>query len=95
MQKGIRNIDWKRRAPWIISYLKLAKKGNRPKAMPALMHKYGVDNFKEEKGALYVFDRKVVIDEKEKNKYWSALNRVWGDTRAPILEYRKHILVFL
>ena len=49
-----------------LNFIKLAKKGNRPKAIPALMRKYGVDNFKEEKGALYVFDRKVVIDEKEK-----------------------------
>ena len=94
--KGIHNIDWRRRAPWLISYFALKKQGSTPKATPALIRRYGESNFSVKKGELYIFDRRVVINPKEKQSILEELEEGVGGTQAAYSRVqRNHIGITL
>jgi hypothetical protein len=85
--KGIFNIQWKRKAPWILSYLAMDK---RPKSMPAIVRKYGVKHFKEKKGYLYVYGRRVVVEPKEVHSVLEGLEEGYGGYQAAYSRIQRH-----
>ena len=94
--KGLHNINWARKGPWILSYLALKKQGSIPKTTPALMRRHGEQNFEAKKGELYAFGRKVVVDPKEKQRILEELEEGVGGTQAAYSRVqRNHIGITL
>ena len=57
--KGLFNVNWEKRAPNIISYLKI---NPRPKRKPRLVRIFGYKNFRLKENKLFVFGREVLLD---------------------------------
>ena len=87
LPKGIHNVDWKRRAPWILSYFALDK---RPKRMPAVMRKYGKEHFEANDGKLYFQGREIVYEEKEKKRILEELEDSYGAYQAVYSRVQRH-----
>ena len=91
--KGIFNVNWKRVGPWILSYLSMDK---RPKSMPKEMRRYGIENFEERDGHLYVYGRRVVVKPKEIQKVLAELEEGVGGYQAAYSRIKRtHIGVTL
>ena len=87
--KGAHNINWKRKAPWVLSYLAMDKK---PKSVPAVMRKYGIENFKKKNGKLFLYERQIVYDAKEKAKILEGLEEGYGGAQSAYSRIQRHYI---
>ena len=87
--KGLFNVNWARKAPNIISYLKI---NPRPKRKPTVVKKFGYDKFKLKGNRLFVFGREVVLDKKLKLDVLSKEETGYGGTRKAYARISKKYL---
>ena len=78
--KGFYNENWDRKAKWVITYL-TSKKG-RFKYYPAVLRKWGEDNFEVRDGKLFAYGREIVTDKKQKQRIVEELEEGVGGVQA-------------
>ena len=75
MDKAVFNIRWEKHIKYIKGFL------SGKKMVPKYVKRYGAENFKLKGSDVYLFDRKIVIDQEEKNKIIDDEDEKYGGTR--------------